>query len=186
VRTIGLITALLATDAVAGPKKATQLAPGTPAPVFKLRAIDGTMVRLDELAYEGKEKKWAKKRPIFLDFFRTDCEPCKKAMPDLVAIHQKYASQGLEVVLIAILEEKDGKAKLESYLAQHKLPFKVVVDPNNYFAKLYLGDLVTLPASFLIGRDGVLRKVKYGATGTYDEHFKGEIEKALAEHKSAT
>ena len=51
---------------------------------------------------------------------------------------------------------------------------------------MYLGELVTLPASFLINRDGVLQKVKYGATGTYEEHFGAEVEKVLTEHAGNT
>ena len=177
-------TLALASPAEAGPKPATSgtLKPGDAAPSFKLRALDGAMVRLDELAYTGKEKKWAKKRPVFLDFFRTDCEPCMKAMPDLIKIHEKYSSRGLQVVLVALLEENDGRKKLESYLAKNKLPFTVVVDNTGHHAKMYLGELVTLPASFLINRDGVLQKVKYGATGTYDEHFGAELDKVLTEH----
>jgi peroxiredoxin len=183
-RYLVLAALTLASTAEAKSKPATSgaLKPGSAAPSFKLRALDGTMVRLDELAYTGKEKKWAKKRPVFLDFFRTDCEPCTKAMPELVKIHEKYSARGLQVVLVALLEETDGKKKLETYLAQNKLPFTVVVDNTGHHAKLYLGELVTLPASFLISRDGVLEKVKYGATGTYEEHFVAEIEKALAQH----
>jgi peroxiredoxin len=170
--------------AEAGPKpaKSGTLKPGDAAPSFKLRALDGAMIRLDELAYGGKEKKWAKKRPVFLDFFRTDCEPCIKSMPDLIKIHEKYSSRGLQVVLVALLEENDGRKKLETYLAKNKLPFTVVVDNTGHHAKMYLGELVTLPASFLINRDGVLQKVKYGATGTYGDHFGGELERVLSEH----
>ncbi len=183
---IGVV--LLTGSAWAGPRPAVsgKLQTGEPAPQFRLRALDGTMIRLDELAYKGKEKKWAKKRPVFLDFFRTDCEPCKKAMPDLVKIYESYHGRGLDVVLVALLEETDGKKKLERYLAQNKLPFTVVVDNTGHHAKMYLGDLVTLPASFLINREGVLQKVKYGATGTYDEHFGDAIEKVLKEHAAGT
>lgn len=167
-------------------KKSDKLSPGQQAPVFRLRALDGAMVRLDELAYRGREKKWAKKRPVFLDFFRTDCEPCKKAMPELVKIHEKYHDRGLEVVLVALLEEENGRDKLKAYLAKNDLPFTVVVDGTGHHAKMYLGDLVTLPASFLLNRTGVLKQVKYGASGTYEEHFSEAIEKVLEEHEAAT
>lgn len=161
------------------------LKPGDKAPEFRLRAIDGAMVRLDELAYPGKEKNYAKKKPLFLDFFRTDCVPCKNAMPELVGLHQKYGAQGLEVVLIALLEEDSGKAKLEKYVADNKLPFRIVVDENEHFAKKYLGDPVTLPATFLIDENGTLIKAKYGASGTYQEYFGGEIDTTISKWKSA-
>lgn len=183
--TLALVLAAAGADARPKRKKSDKLSPGQPAPVFRLRALDGAMVRLDELAYRGREKKWAKKRPVFLDFFRTDCEPCKKAMPDLVKLHEKYHARGLDVVLVALLEEEKGRDKLKAYLAQNKLPFTIVVDGTGHHAKMYLGELVTLPASFLLDRTGVLQQVKYGASGTYDEHFGEAIEKALTAHEAA-
>src|SRR5687768_14912552 len=153
----------------AGPKK-EPLKAGGAAPVFRLRALDGAMVRLDEIAYPGKEKSYAKKRPILLDFFRTDCKPCINAMPELVGLHKKYAAEGVEVLLVALLETEDGRKKLEKYLGEQKLPFKIVVDEAEHFAKLYLGDPVTLPATFLCDGPGTVAKAKYGASGTYDDY----------------
>lgn len=170
-----IFAALVASMVLTGAPSKGPLKPGDAAPAFRLRATDGAMVRLDELAYPGKEKSYAKKKPLFLDFFRTDCQPCLKAMPELVGLHKKYSGDGLEVILIALLEEGDGRAKLEKYVADNKLPFRIVVDDNEHFAKKYLGDPVTLPATFLIDENGTLKKAKYGASGVYDEYFGPEI-----------
>lgn len=159
------------------------LKPGAAAPSFRLRALDGAMVRLDELAYPGKEKAYAKKKPIFLDFFRTDCLPCRGAIPDLIKLHQRYQPEGIEFILIALLEEEDGRSKLERFLIESKVPFRVVVDEAEHFSKKYLGDPVTLPATFLIDENGIVRKTKYGAAGTYQDHFGTEIETLMSAWK---
>ena len=57
-----------------------------------------------------------------------------------------------------------------------------MLDQAEHFAKKYLGDPVTLPATFLIDRQGVLKKVKYGAKGTYSEFFGEDIKVVLADH----
>lgn len=156
-------------------------APGSPlsegqkAPAFKLRSLDGTMVRLDEIAYPGKEKSWAKKKHVMIDFFRTDCGPCRTSMPELVEIARGYEAKGLRVVLIALLEPEDGRAKLEKYLAEQQLPFTVVVDETEHFSKKFLGGSVTLPATFLIDREGVIRRIKQGAKGSMKAHFAAAI-----------
>lgn len=160
-----------------GPGKLLEL--GKPVPAFKLRALDGAMVRLDEIAYPGKEKRWAKKRPLLLDFFRTDCGPCRTAMPDLVAFYKAHKDEGLEVVLVALIEPEDGRGKLERYLAEQRLPFTVVVDETEHFAKKYLGKTVQLPATFLIDRDGKLVKSKYGAGGSFAAHFGPSLESVM-------
>lgn len=170
---------LIAGLGVADAKKKPKLEMGDPAPSFRLRALDGAMVKLRDLAYPGDERSYAKKRPVLLDFFRTDCRPCLEAMPELVQVHEKYKDKGLQVILVAILEEADGRKKLQQYLARSALPFTVVVDPNDHFAKKYLGDTVSLPATFLISRHGKLMAAKYDAKGSLQEHFAEKLEIAV-------
>lgn len=133
---------------------------GDPAPAFRLRDLSGAMVRLDEIAYAGKEKAWAKKRPILLDFFRTDCRPCREALPELRTLHERYQAAGLEVLLIALLEQENGRAKLEAFLKEAKLPFRVAVDESEHFATRYLGKEAKLPATFLLDRDGKIVELR--------------------------
>lgn len=172
---------MLAIGVPAEPTGAGAVQEGQPAPAFKLRALDGTLVRLDERAYPGKEKAYAKKRPVLLDFFRTDCSPCRQSMPELVSLHAEWAAKGLDVYLIALLENDRGRAKLDAYLAQTKLPFPVLVDETEHFSKKYLGTTVALPATYLISADGVVRRTRHGAKGALDAHFKPAIERAIAE-----
>ncbi len=155
------------------------VAEGQPAPMFKLRALDGTLVRLDERAYPGKEKSYAKKRPVLVDFFRTDCGPCRTAMPELVKLHAAWSAQGLDVYLIALLEAEQGRAKLDAYLAEAKLPFPVLLDETEHFTKKYLGSTVSLPATYLISPEGVVLKTKHGAKGTLEAHFEPAIRAAV-------
>lgn len=144
---------------------------GQPAPKFQLREADLKLHRLEDLAYAGNESPRKKKRPVFVDFFRTDCGPCRATLPELVKLHEKWATRGVDVYLIALLEPEDGRAKLDRYLATQKLPFPVLIDDSDFYAKKYLGSTVALPATFLIDRDGKIAKVKHGAKGTLEEHF---------------
>lgn len=175
-RILSLLLLLLSPLAQAEPSR---LPAGKPAPTFQLRALDGTLVRLGDMAYPGAEKKYAKKRPVLLDFFRTDCKPCIESLPQLVQVHQKFQSHGLEVLMVALLEDEDGRGKLERFLATQKLPFPVVVDQANHVSKKYLGATVSLPATFLLDRHGVLLKAKYDAKGALTDLFAPEIERAL-------
>lgn len=182
-RAVGVATALFLLGAGAGasagdeppPAQKTTyqppLKPGTRAPIFQLRALDGAKVKLDELAYPGPAKSYAKKRPILLDFFRTDCVPCQHALPELVKLAAGLKAVGVDVILVALLEQEDGRGKLDRFLAANKLPFLVLVDENEYYAKKYLGNPVSLPATFLIDQDGGVVKTKYNARGSYEAYF---------------
>ncbi|MEL7368064.1 MAG: TlpA disulfide reductase family protein, partial [Myxococcota bacterium] len=112
---------------------------GKPAPSFRIRALDGAMVRLDELAYPGRNKRYAPKRPVFVDFFRTDCQPCIKALPQLIQMHKEHAGNGLKVLMVALLEQDRGEEKLEAFLAQHPVPFTVVKDLSDHVAEKFMG-----------------------------------------------
>lgn len=170
---------LLGLLALAAPGAETLPAVGEPAPVFRLRDATGAMVRLDELAYPGKEKAWAKKRPVLLDFFRTDCRPCREALPELRALHQRHQAAGLEVLLVALLEPEDGRGKLERFLAEAKLPFKVAIDESEHFAVRYLGKEAKLPATFLIDREGLIVELRRSG-GPVAEVFEPKIEALFA------
>jgi peroxiredoxin len=171
-------TLALVLSIAAAPPEASRLGEGEKAPVFKLRKLDQELFKLDEVAYAGKEKSWAKKRPILIDFFRTDCGPCMNAMPELVQIYKDYKDKGLEVLLIALLEEDNGRAKLEAYLGKSNLPFPVVVDETEHVAKKYLGPTAPLPSTFLIDREGTIRRTKHKA-GSMREHFQAALDRVV-------
>ncbi len=162
-----------------------QLTVGKPAPNFRIRALDGAMVRLDERAYAGREKGYAPKHPVLLDFFRTDCEPCIRALPQLVTLHESHHRQGLEVIMVALLEEDAGDRKLAQFLARHELPFVVVKDIHGHVAEKYMGKVVSLPATFLIDRTGILRKTKFSGRGNLETHLGTELSAVLTEHAKA-
>jgi thiol-disulfide isomerase/thioredoxin len=182
-----LVAALTMTMAAAGAQAAPErtLEVGKRIPPLGLRTPQNEMVRVEELAYPGPEKKFSPKRPLMVDFFRTDCEPCKRSLPELVALAEKHRAAGLEVVMVALLEQEQGREKLDAFLGPQKLPFKVVVDANDHFAKKYLGSTVSLPATFLVSREGILKKAKYDAKGSLEEHFGEDLSALLAEHAAA-
>ena len=159
---------------------------GEPAPSFRIRATDGALIRLDEIAYDGRDKRYAPKRPVLIDFFRTDCVPCIKAMPELIELHKQHKAAGLEVLLIALLEDERGNEKLDDYLSTKALPFTVAKDTSSYVCEKFMGRVVSLPATFLIDRNGILRKTKFDGRGRLSDHFGSTLATVLAEHRKAS
>lgn len=141
------------TSALARTRRATPLGVGSRAPRFRLRTMDRTLVRLGD--YLGS--------PIILDFFRTDCLPCRRALPELVDLSRRFEKQGVIVLLVALLEETDGKGKLNTFLAAHPVPFPVLVDETDFVSEKYLGKSASLPATFLVGRQGRIAARQLGA-----------------------
>jgi thiol-disulfide isomerase/thioredoxin len=63
----------------------------------------------------------SKGKVLVVNFWATWCAPCRKEMPELVALTSRYRSRGLQFVTIAIDEESDA-AKAAEFVAKTKVP----------------------------------------------------------------
>jgi thiol-disulfide isomerase/thioredoxin len=114
---------------------------------------------------------------VLVDFWASWCTPCKASFPALDEIEVTYRDRGL--VILGVNVDTDSKA-FEKFMKRMKPGFSVVRDPNQ---KLVANAGVeTMPSSFLVGRDGVIRSVHSGYHGkkTRDQYIE-EIEALLAE-----
>ncbi len=175
-----LITALLclALPVLAAPPAALkpQAKVGTRAPDFSLRDLNSNLIRLSDLAYPGDEKSWKKKKQVLIDFFRTDCKPCMKELPQVLAYYEKHKDK-VQVIMIALLESENGRDKLDKFLKAHNFEFPVLVDAYETVAKKYIvdGETVTLPSIFFIDRNGMVRARFVGL----EENLENSLNKAL-------
>jgi thiol-disulfide isomerase/thioredoxin len=163
ISSISLMTcALLAPAAGAAPDI------GKAAPRFALRDLEGALISLSDLAYSGAERSHRPKHVVVLDFFRTDCAPCRKGLPKLISLHKRFKGKKVKVILMALLEEDEGQEKLDRFLKSTRLPFPVLVDAYAVASKKYVAHRggVSLPALFVIDRAGILRARYAGAIDT--------------------
>lgn len=110
-----------------------------PAPDFVLKDVGGKQVRLSD--YRGKV--------VLLEFTTTWCVYCRKIMPYLEKIHDRYNKK--DFVLISVYIQESQK-KVKSYADKHKIPYKVLLDENGKVAESY--SVVGVPELILVTRDG--------------------------------
>jgi peroxiredoxin len=87
---------------------------------------------------------------VLVNFWATWCPPCRKELPDLEALYQRFHSRGL--VILAISDEEAGKVK--PFVAEQKLTYPVLLDPGRKVNELF--QVEGIPKSFVYGRDGKL------------------------------
>lgn len=123
----------------AGSGRAPGVSKVTAAPDFTLESLDGQNVRLSDL--RGKA--------VLLNFWATWCVPCKIEMPWLVDLQNKYGSQGLQIVGVAM--DDSSKEDIAKFAKDMGVNYPVLLG-KNAVADEYA--VPAMPESFFIGRDG--------------------------------
>ena len=91
-------------------------------------------------------------RIVVLNFWATYCVPCRKEMPDLVAIQNQYAALGVQVIGAAA-DAAEDKQKVMQFIKETKLNFPVWLGASaEDMMKFGLGR--ALPGTVIVGRDG--------------------------------
>jgi len=116
---------------------------GQPAPNFELTGLDGTSFRLSS----------TRGRVVFLNFWATWCEPCKRELP---AFQQFTAEQGDSGALILAVNVAEPKDVIEKYFADNGLGgLNVLLDTDLETYTAY--DVQVMPTTFVIDPGGVVR-----------------------------
>ena len=126
------------------------------APAFALTDLGGNAVSLESL----------KGRVVLLDFWATWCAPCRKSMPELQALHARYAARGLTVLGVSIDEKAD--AKVRKLVKEKAFTYPIAIDAGSSPAwQAYR--VKSIPAAYLIDREGRIVAQWTGAAAPAEE-----------------
>ena len=124
------------------------------AAMAKLESDDKARQSADFVLTDLNGKNWRLKslsgKIVLVNFWATWCPPCRKEMPDLDKLYQRYEESGL--VVLAISDE--DVATVKAFIADHKVSYPVLLDPGRK-----VNDLLRvqgIPKSFLYDRAGNL------------------------------
>jgi peroxiredoxin len=107
-------------------------------PEFTLQDLAGKAWTLGEL--RGKV--------VLLNFWATWCPPCRKEMPDLETLYERFQPKGL--VVLAISDE--DAAKVEPFVRERGVKFPVLLDPGRKVNERFIVE--GIPKSFVYDREG--------------------------------
>jgi thiol-disulfide isomerase/thioredoxin len=122
------------------------------APALHVRDLRGARVGWKDL--RGKV--------VLLDFWATWCLPCRRAMPELQKLHDKYQARGFLVLGVSI--DEDGEEKVKRFVAAKRITYPIALDSEDD-PTWDAFKVTALPASFLVDGQG---RIVARWTGTAD------------------
>ena len=146
---------------------AQALEPGDKAPTFSARSLDGTKT-LSMSQFRGKV--------VYLDFWASWCGPCLKSLPLMEEMRKEF--EGTDLQVLAINVDKDlGKAK--KFLLKRPIGYPSAQDPEGRLPGSF--EVETMPTSFIIDRNGVIRYVHKGFRPSDMDEIRERVRAILAE-----
>lgn len=155
---------------------------------FSARDLDGHTVTDSDPRFAGKV--------VLVNIMGSWCPNCHDEAPFLVELFHTYRSRGLQVVSLSFedAEQLKDPARLRAFIKAYGVDYPVLLggEPSEIATKLPQAvNLNTWPATFFVGRDGLVRGAHAGfagkATGVAHEHLKAElratVEKLLTEKR---
>ncbi len=121
---------------------------GDRAPAFSAPALDG-VGKIELSQFRGKI--------VYLDFWASWCAPCLVAIPEVEKMRSEFPSEEFQIIAIN-LDQKKKKAL--RFLSKNPVGYPSASDPKGRLPDQYGVD--TMPTSYLIDRDGVIRYVHRG------------------------
>lgn len=138
----------------------------------KLEAADATRQKADFTLTDLQGKTWhlgdLRGKVVLVNFWATWCPPCRKEMPDLQALYDKYKDQGF--LVLAISDEE--AAKVAPFVAERQISYPVLLDPGDKVHQLY--EVEGIPKSFVYDRSGKL------VAQSIDMRTRGQFQEMIA------
>jgi peroxiredoxin len=142
---------------------------GSKAPAFRAATLDATPKVKTLADYKGDV--------VLVNIWATWCGPCEVEMPSIEKLHQEFAPQGLKIVAVSI-DDPGTDDVIRQFVAKHKLTFEVLHGDHDEIQKAF--QTTGYPETFIIGREGTIRRKVWGALDWASEGNRKLIRDLLA------
>jgi thiol-disulfide isomerase/thioredoxin len=146
---------------------------GSAAPDFAATTMParGTPVRTKGIAdYRGEV--------VLLNIWATWCEPCRVEMPSMQRLEERLGPKGLRIVAVSV-DDPGMEQRIQAFVDEYKLSFEILHDAPGAIRRDYR--TTGVPETFIVGRDGAIRRWIIGADDWSSAANVAYLERLLAE-----
>ncbi len=120
---------------------------------FSAPGLDGKEIDLSH--YRG--------HPVIIDFWATWCAPCRKQIPELVALYSKYnKSRGLVIIGVSCdLIQGDGTQAVAPFVEEFRIKYPIALADQRLATSM---GVEAIPTTLFVGPDGKIVSRIVGAS----------------------
>lgn len=104
--------------------------------------------------------EFSKDNVVLINFWATWCGPCKRELPDLVALHNEYQGKNVKIIGISVDRDADVLGLVRNFATEANLTYPIVID-NGDLEKAF-GGIRGIPTSFFVNKNGEIVKKMIG------------------------
>lgn len=136
-------------------------ADGSPAFSFRVPSLSGGTLSSEDL----------KGKIAILDVWATWCGPCRVVIPELQRIHDRYKGKGVTVIGLSADPQTSGGGAAElvkQFVKEFGIRYPIGLMNDGAFVEVMrlagadLNEALTIPMTFVLGRDGRVMKLYLG------------------------
>ena len=142
-----------------------ELTEGAEVPDFELVSLDGSKKNIGDLQH----------KVMLVNFWASWCEACMEEMPSMVALREKYAARGFEILGINV--DENPNQVVPSVVKNLNIHFPVFTDSSNVLSTLF--DVHAIPLSVMINKNRKILMIESGGREWNDDETNLLLEKAL-------
>jgi thiol-disulfide isomerase/thioredoxin len=114
---------------------------------------------------------------LILDFYATWCEPCRRSIPHLIGLQNKYADQGLRVIGLNV-GGPDDEQKVPAFAKEFGIQYTLAT-PEDELVSFLLGNNDAIPQKFVFDRQGLLAERLIGFGPNAADRIDRAVEAAM-------
>jgi thiol-disulfide isomerase/thioredoxin len=114
----------------------------------------------DETGKKVSFADFSKDNVVLINFWATWCGPCKRELPDLVALCDEYKNKNVKILGISVDRDGDVLNLVHTFAVQANLEYPIVIDNGDL--EQAFGGIRGIPTSFFVNRKGEIVKKMIG------------------------